>query len=148
MKVKQTVAAVCLAAIMATSVGASAGGAIGHWQTRTPRYVEGGATAWSHGLKDRGRTVYSFYQSAWSELSAAMVFYNVGGCKIDSNKRGKQARALYTGSISSHEEFWFPEYKGNGRHKCCKEAELTWSPLAHGCTGRTRSVIFNSSAAS
>ena len=58
MKVKQKVAALCLAAVVATSVGASAGGVYGHWQTRTPNNsAEGGAAAWSHGLKDKGTTV-------------------------------------------------------------------------------------------
>lgn len=110
MKVKQTVAAVCLAAIMATSVGASAGGLFGYWQTRTPRSVEGGPKAWSHGVN--GRTVYSYYQSPWSETSAAMVYYNEGGVMIDW-KYNARAKAIGDANkkISYHEEFWGPEFK-------------------------------------
>jgi hypothetical protein len=106
MKVKKKVAALCLAAVVATSVGASAGGVYGHWQTRTPNSAEGGAAAWSHGLKDEKKTVYSYYRSAWSEMSAAMVFYNVSGVRVDSNINAR-AEAIYNSEskLSSHEEF-------------------------------------------
>lgn len=107
MKVKKTVAALCLAAIMATSVGASAEGKFGFWQDRDPYTNEGGSEKWSHGVS--GKTVYSYYQSPWSEKSYAMVLFNNNGACIDW-KYNAQARAEGTAAygISDHEEYWAP----------------------------------------
>ncbi len=113
MKVKQTVAAVCLAAIMATSVCASAGSGsaplFGYWQTRSPLHNEVTKEKWEHGLKDNRRTVYSYFQSPWSEKSAAMVYFNEAGCCIDW-KYNARAKAIGKSDkkISYHEEFWAP----------------------------------------
>ena len=64
MKIKQTVAAVCLAAIMATSVGAAA-----EARTREPSHSEG---VWDHGVESG--CSYSYFQSKtqnWSWSCAA-----------------------------------------------------------------------------
>lgn len=110
MKVKKTVAALCLAAIMATSVGASAEGLFGFWQSRTPTAKEGGSRRWSHGVS--GNTVYSYYESPWSQTSYAMVLFINNGACIDWKDLG-QARAQGTASyFDSREEYWAPAYKG------------------------------------
>ena len=46
-------------------------------------------------------------------MSAAMVFYNVSGVRVDS-KINARAEAIYNSEskLSYHEEFWMPEYKG------------------------------------
>lgn len=98
MKVKQTVAALCLAAVMATSVGAAA------VHTWPPLHSEG---KWSHGVKNS--IIYSDFQSLIHNWSWA--------CVQDSNNKTvdnwvhypnqAHAETKKTGGIfGSHREYW------------------------------------------
>lgn len=108
MKVKKTVAALCLAAIMATSVGASAEGLFGFWISRDPLNSEGAPDSWKHGVENN--TVYSRHLSQFSETSYAMVYSGNSGVAIDWKYLGwADARMSLLGSY--HEEFWAPSIK-------------------------------------
>lgn len=74
MKVKQTVAAVCLAAIVATSIGASAYGA---WSSSNPNSKVG---AWDHGAEGNwvGAKIYSYFYPAEYGTSGAYAQANSG----------------------------------------------------------------------
>lgn len=110
MKIKQTVAAVCLAAIMATSVGAAA-----EARTREPSHSEG---VWDHGVESDGsKYVYSKYKSNIKRFSWAMAVNHFGRMYDDTadydiiihGKRRAIASAKAPqpdGWFKGHKEYW------------------------------------------
>ena len=117
MKVKQTVAALCMAAIMATSVCASA---YGSWQSSKPNSKVG---AWEHGSQGSyvGAKIYSYFYPAKSDAYAGayvqgnsinnykMIHTTGGTAAIATTKQdGYTEYDVLFGTIKfyNHYEYW------------------------------------------
>ena len=97
MKVKQTVAALCLAAIMATSVGAAA-----EARDYAPLQNEG---TWSHGCGDNkaGDRIYS-------EFESKMNPYKSWAYAVNDKLNGRDVTVAY-GAGKATSEIWQVDYR-------------------------------------
>ncbi len=107
MKVKQTVAAVCLAAIMATSVGAAA--------VSDPPKILG---KWEHGYLMRDKMAYSFFgfnkdnkedrwHTAWAQVGDN---HRINGVKFSKSRNGTlraEASAFNDGTGNLVQNYWY-----------------------------------------